>query len=188
MRVQILLFSAAFAVAATAVQAQVVITLGSGLAHDCFIEAKTGMNPRHGVAVCNAAIERDVLSRKDRAGTFDNRGVIHDMLGDTDLAYADFHAAMELEPSLGDSYVNLGSMLIKKRQYQEALDLINKGLDLGMSFTHIGYYDRALAEEMLGRYKEAYYDYKKVLEIEPNFIHATDRLKDFIVTRTPANT
>jgi tetratricopeptide (TPR) repeat protein len=55
-----------------------------------------------------------------------------------------------------------------------------------MSYPHIGYYDRAVAEQMLGRYKEAYYDYKKVLELEPNFVMASERLKDFVVTRAPA--
>jgi tetratricopeptide (TPR) repeat protein len=88
---------------------------------------------------------------------------------------------------LGDPYVNLGAMLIKKGQYAEALVQINKGIDLGMAFPHIGYYDRAVAEQMLGRYKEAYYDYKKVLELEPNFAMASERLKDFTVTRVPAN-
>src|SRR6185437_11216598 len=61
----------------------------------------------------------------------------------------------------------------------------NKGIELGVSFPHIGYYDRAVAYQLLGRYKEAYYDYKKVLEIEPNFTQASDRLKDFVVTRVP---
>jgi len=65
---------------------------------------------------------------------------------------------------------------------------IDKGLALGMSFPHIGYYDRAVAYQLMGRYKEAYYDYKKVLEIEPTFAAASERLKDFVVTRTPANT
>ena len=44
-----------------------------------------------------------------------------------------------------------------------------------------------LALELPGRYKEAYYDYKRALEIEPNFGLASERLKDFIVTRTSAN-
>jgi len=78
-------------------------------------------------------------------------------------------------------------MLIKQGQHQAALDQINTGINLGMSLPHIGYYDRAVAEQMLGRYKEAYYDYKKVLELEPNFIMASERLKDFVVTRVPAN-
>jgi len=79
-------------------------------------------------------------------------------------------------------------MLIKQGQHQAALDQINKGIELGMAYPHIGYYDRAVAEQMLGRFKEAYFDYKKVLELEPNFIMASERLKDFVVTKVPAKT
>jgi len=187
MRVSSLLFASllgAFAAGASA-QAQTVITIGSGLAHDCFVHAKTGEQLRQGVGVCNGALDHDLLARKDRAGTYDNRGVILDMLGRTEEAAADFNAAIALDPSLGDPYVNLGAMLIKKGQHEEALTHINKGIDLGMAFAHIGYYDRAVAEQMLGRFKEAYYDYKKALELEPNFKMASERLKDFTVTRTP---
>ena len=186
MRVQALFLGASLALAATTAQAQVVMTVGAGLAYDCFVHAKTGTHAREGVGICNAALDREALNRKDRAGTFDNRGVILDMLGRTEEAAADFNMAISLDPSLGDPYVNLGAMLIKKGQHEEALAQINKGIDLGMAFSHIGYYDRAVAEQMLGRFKEAYYDYKKVLEIEPSFKMASERLKDFTVTRTPA--
>ncbi len=167
-------------------QAQVVITVGTGQAHQCFIYAKSGTNLRQGEQTCTGALEHDVLSKKDRAGTYDNRGVILDMLGHTQQAADDFNMSISLDPTLGDPYVNLGAMLIKKGQHEQALVQINKGLDLGMAFPHIGYYDRAVAEQMLGRYKEAYYDYKKVLELEPNFAMASERLKDFTVIRVPA--
>lgn len=167
-------------------KAQVVISVGSGQAHECFLHAKSGANLDEGVTVCTAALEHDVLAKKDRAGTYDNRGVLHDMLGHTEQAREDFNASIALDPTLGDPYVNLGAMLIKQGQHQEALVQINKGLDLGMAYPHIGYYDRAVAEQMLGRFKEAYYDYKKVLELEPNFAMASERLKDFVVTRVPA--
>ncbi|HYJ35665.1 MAG TPA: tetratricopeptide repeat protein [Rhizomicrobium sp.] len=167
--------------------AQTVITVGSGRAHDCFLRAKSGMAPRESVELCSAALQVEPLSKKDRAGTLDNRGVILDVLGRSNEAAKDFHDAIALNPDLGDAYVNLGSMLIKQGQHQAALDQINTGINLGMSFPHIGYYDRAVAEQMLGRYKEAYYDYKKALELEPNFVMASERLKDFVVTRVPAN-
>ena len=186
MRVQALFLGAALAFAATAAQAQVVMTVGAGLSYDCFVHAKTGINPREGVATCNAALDHDALTRKDRAGTFDNRGVILDLLGRTEEAAADFNKSIALDPNLGDPYVNLGAMLIKKGQHEEALGQINKGLGLGMAYVYIGYYNRAVAEQMLGRFKEAYYDYKKALEIEPSFKMAGERLKDFTVTRTPA--
>ena len=188
MKVRFLLLAAGLLTAAAlaSAQAQVVITLGSGLAHDCFLHAKSGADLQDGVRVCNLALDHDPLSKKDRAGTFDNRGVLLDLLGRTAEAADDFNAAIALDPTLGDPYVNLGAMLIKKGQHQEALVQINRGIELGMAFPHIGYYDRAVAEQMLGQFKEAYYDYKKVLELEPNFAMASERLKDFVVTRVPA--
>ena len=165
---------------------QSVVTRGVGLAHDCYIYAKIGRDARDGIDTCSLALRDEPLSRKDTAATYDNRGVMLDLRGQTEQAEADFHHAIELEPSLGDAYVNLGSMLIKKRQLAEAVNNISKGLDLGMSFPHIGYYDRALAEELSGRYLEAYHDYKKVLELEPHYSQAEERLKDFTVIRKPA--
>ncbi len=167
-------------------QAQTIVSMGKGYAHDCFTYAKAGTDAYDGVEVCNQAIAHEPLSVKDRAATFDNRGVLLDLLGRTEKAAADFRQAMALDASLGDPYVNLGSMLIKEKNYDEALNQINKGIELGVSFPQYGYYDRAVAYQLLGRYKEAYYDYKKVLEIDPSFAQASERLKDFIVTRVPA--
>jgi tetratricopeptide (TPR) repeat protein len=177
---------AAAVLVAGAAQAQTVITVGSGQAHECFVHAKTGLQLREGAVVCTAALEHDALAKKDRAGTYDNRGVILDQLGRTAEAADDFNQAIALDPTLGDPYVNLGAMLIKQGQNQQALEQINKGLELGMGFPHIGYYDRAVAEQMLGRYREAYFDYKKTLELEPDFAMASERLKDFVVTTVPA--
>jgi tetratricopeptide (TPR) repeat protein len=177
---------AAAALTSKAATAQTIVSMGKGYAHDCFTYAKAGVDPYDGVEVCNQAIEREALSVKDRAATFDNRGVMLDQLGRVDKAADDFRQAMALDPSLGDPHINLGSILIKEKRYDDALISINKGIELGVSFPHIGYYDRAVAYQLMGKFKEAYYDYKKVLEIEPNFAQASERLKDFTVTRTPA--
>src|ERR1044072_3034053 len=108
-------------VAAVPARAQVIVTLGTGQAHDCFLHAKAGVNLQAGVRTCTGALERDVLNRHDRAGTFDNRGVLLDMLGRTQEAADDFNASIALDPTLGDPYVNLGAMLIKKGQHEDAL-------------------------------------------------------------------
>lgn len=177
---------AAAALTPKAAYAQTIVSMGKGYAHDCFTYAKAGVDPYDGIEVCNQAIDRESLTVKDRAATYDNRGVMLDQLGRTEKAAEDFRQAMALDPSLGDPHINLGSVLIKEKRYDDALVSINKGIDLGVSFPHIGYYDRAVAYQLMGKYKEAYYDYKKVLEIEPNFTQASERLKDFVVTRTPA--
>lgn len=173
-------------IAATPAFSQSIVTRGTGLAHDCFVYAKIGRDPRDGVDTCNRALLEEALITKDKAATYDNRGVMLDQLGRTQAAEDDFNKAVELQPDLGDAYINLGSMLIKRRQLADALDKINKGIALGMGFPHIGYYDRALAEELSGRYLEAYHDYQRVLELEPHYAAAEERLKDFTVTRGPA--
>ena len=185
MKVRFFLMFAAV-IAAGPAMSQSVVTRGVGLAHDCYIYAKIGRDARDGVETCNQAFREESLSRKDKAATYDNRGVMLDVLGRPEAAEADFNKAIELNPDLGDAYVNVGSMLIKKRQLDEALVKINKGIELGMGFPHIGYYDRALAEELSGRFLEAYHDYQKVLELEPHYTAAEERLKDFTVIRKPA--
>ncbi|OJT97344.1 MAG: hypothetical protein BGN82_05495 [Alphaproteobacteria bacterium 65-7] len=165
---------------------QTIVSRGVGLAHDCFIYAKAGNQPRDGITVCNEALKREMLSVKDRAATHDNRGVMLNALGQMDNASWDFNESIRLDPSLGDPHVNLGVVLIRKGRHQEALDSINRGLALGMSFPHIGYFDRGVAYEMMGQFREAYYDYKKVLELDPNYAPAIERLKYFTVTRAPA--
>jgi tetratricopeptide (TPR) repeat protein len=186
MKVQALLFAAAMALALpTAAPAQIIVSTSNGLAHNCFLAAKAGIKPREGVQLCDTALRRDPLNIRDRAATYGNRGVLLNIANEVDKAEADFKAAIRLDPALGDPYVNLGSMLIRKKQFHEAIAQIDKGLELGMSFPAIGHYDRALAWDFLGRYKEAYLDYQKALEYDPSFKLASDRLKDFIVTRTP---
>lgn len=181
------MFGIGLLLATTTAQAQVTVTVGTGLAHDCFLHAKSGVNLQEGVRTCQGALEHEALERRDRAATYDNRGIILDLQGRTQAAADDFNNAIALDPTLGDPYVNLGAMLIKNGQHEEALNQINKGLALGMSFPHIGYYNRAVAAQLLGRYKEAYYDYQKALELEPDFAAARERLKDFVVTRVPAS-
>jgi tetratricopeptide (TPR) repeat protein len=188
MRRSVLLLGAAFLAAAIpgAAQAQTIVSMGKGLAHDCFVYAKAGVDPYDGVEICNQSLTNEALTVKDRAATYDNRGVMLDQLGRLEKAADDFQHAMALDPGLGDPHINLGSVMIKQKRYDEALESINKGIELGVSFPHIGYYDRAVAYQLLGRFKEAYFDYKKVLELEPNFTQASERLKDFVVTRVPA--
>jgi tetratricopeptide (TPR) repeat protein len=166
-------------------QAQIVVSTGGTSGQDCYVHARFGFDPADGAKACTLALGQ-ALSPDDRAATYDNRGIILNREGFSEQAAADFRAAIALRPDLGDPYINVGAILIKQRAYEEALVQINKGMQLGASFPHIGYYDRALTLELLGRYKEAYFDYKKALELEPNFSLASERLKDFTVTTAPA--
>jgi len=153
------------------------------MAHDCFIAAKSGVNLRAGIAVCNMALAEEMLSARARAGTYINRAVMKSALGQTDDAMTDYNSGLSLDPELGDGYVDRGAALITLKRYDEAIADINKGIALGQSYEHVGYYNRGVAEFFLGQVSQSYYDFKKASEIAPEFTPAREQLKNFVVTR-----
>jgi tetratricopeptide (TPR) repeat protein len=163
-----------------------VTVVGSRLAHDCFLTAKARNDPIGGIATCDEALAEEPLDTQQRAGTYVNRAVMKVALGRVADAMRDYDQALAIMPDLGDGYVDRGAALIGLKRYDEAMADINKGIALGLSFEHVGYYNRAVAEYYMGRITESYYDYKKALEIAPDFQPAADQLKNFVVTRVPA--
>jgi hypothetical protein len=114
MRRSVLLLGAVLLAAAIpkAVHAQTIVSMGKGWAHDCFVYAKAGVDPYDGVEVCNLSIANEALTVKDRAATYDNRGVMLDQLCRLYKAADVFQRSLALDPKLGDPHVNLGSVLI----------------------------------------------------------------------------
>ena len=66
-------------------------------------------------------------------------------------------------------------------RYKEALGDLNKGIDMGAREPQIAYYDRAIVNEALGNIRDAYEDYKKAVEIQPDFTLAIHELERFRV-------
>jgi len=167
----------------SAASAQILVSIGNSRARSCYLGAKNGFASDDLIKLCTSSLEEENLSPKDRAATYDNRGILENRLGRLDQALASFKAAITIDASLGDAHVNRGTVLIRQKKYEDALAEIDKGIALGMAFLHIGYYNRAVAEELLGHYRDAYDDYTHTLEIEPGFAAARERLKFFRVIR-----
>ncbi len=162
-------------------------SVGKGKARDCFLAAFTHAPPQMGIAICDKALAEETLDNWDRASTLVNRGALKFAGGQNTEAMADFDAAVKIAPDHGDAYVNRGVLLLALNRYDEALAEINKGMGMTLSHPDLGFYDRALAEDLMGRYQEAYNDYKHALELEPDLTKASERLKQFIVTTTPGS-
>ena len=178
--------AAALLVGLSAPAHALVAVIGSGLAHDCFVMAKAGTDPRGTIATCTMALQEEALDTHARAGTHVNRGVMEVALGRIDEAMADYDEALTLNPDLGDAYVDRGAALIFLKRYDEAMADINKGIGLGQTYEHVGYYNRGVAEYFQGKISESYYDFKKALEIAPEFTQAREQLKNFVVTKVRA--
>jgi lipoprotein NlpI len=166
----------------------VVMVLGNELAHDCFLIAKAGTEPVVGIATCSSALENQALSPHDRAGTFVNRGAIKMSLGRVDDAMNDYNTGISIMPTLADAFVDRAGAFIMQKHFDEAMTDVNHGIDLGPTYPFVGYYNRAVAEQLSGKFQEAYYDYQKTLELEPKFAPAAEHLKDFVVTKKPVAT
>lgn len=149
---------------------QSVSKFGTTAAQECYYAAKQKRVLREGIAVCDQALDEGVMSTRDRAATFVNRGILKMASHDNDGALSDYNAAIRVLPDLGDAYVNRGLYYMYVGHQDElAIDEINKGLALGTSDESTAYYGRALAYEALDRITEAYYDFKRALELKPGW-------------------
>jgi tetratricopeptide (TPR) repeat protein len=167
-------------------QLRVTYSVLNSLAHSCYISAltvvKTGTHlTGDALAGCSAALEQPINVR-DRAATFDNRGILHDVNQDYSAAWDDFNDSIKLDPELGDAWLNRGVALLRMKQRpDDALNDIKHGVALGPSLPEVGYFDLGVAEQSLGHIPEAYAAYKKALAADPNFAPAADALKNFRV-------
>ena len=175
---------AALAAMSLAGQSQAATTvLGNGLAGFCSQAAKAGDDDQPSLEVCTLALETEAMSRRDRAGTYVNRGVIKMRRQDYADAHADFNTAIRLQPDMGEAYINRGGALVGQKRYMEALLDIDKGLTLNPEEPEKAYYNRGLANEGLDDVKAAYFDYLRALELAPQWEIPQRELRRFSVVR-----
>jgi tetratricopeptide (TPR) repeat protein len=168
-------------------QAQGAITvLGVSLAHNCYQAAEFGGDPTQGISTCTYALDATMSSR-DRAATYINRGILKSRAEDPTGALEDYNHGLSLNDGLGEGYVDRGATLIVLKRYQDALNDINKGIGIGAKRPEIAYYDRAIVDEALGDVRGAYLDYRKAVELSPDFPLASEQLARFRVVHKTTN-
>ena len=165
-----------------------VTVVGDGLAHDCFLMAKAGNDPSRGIATCDEALTESALDAHARAGTYINRAVMKVALGRVDDAMGDYNEGIAIKPDLGDGYVDRGAALIQLKRYDDAMAGHQQGDRVGPLLRACGVLRSRGGRVLHGAASPSgpYYDYKKALEIEPDFQPAAEQLKIFVVTRVPA--
>lgn len=156
--------------------------LGGGMADSCSRAAIEGREDRAALDSCSAALESQPLVRRDRAGTLVNRGVIHLRRKAYADAGRDFDAALQIEPTFGEAFVNRGAAFIAQRRYREGVAEIDRGLALGPDEPEKAYFNRALANEGLDDMKAAWMDYQKALELRPDWEAPRRELTRFTVS------
>lgn len=156
--------------------------IGPGPAKACFEAADSGRADLPALLDCDAAISSQELTARDRAATVVNRGVIYLLRRDVAHALEDFDLAISWRPDLGEAYVNRGAALILRGDFEGAIVSIDKGLELGAEDPHEAYFNRAIAHEKLDDMRAAYADYRRALELKPDWALPQQELARFTVT------
>ena len=146
--------------------------------------SRLGLPP---LEICNRAVNGYDGSGENVAESYNNRGVILFVQGDRAAALADFDHAIREQASMAQAHVNRGYTLNALERWAEAIPALTRGLELGVSLAADelarAHFNRAVAHEESGMVREAYADYLKATELEPEWEDPRVELGRFQVLR-----
>ena len=173
----------AAALAALSVPAIASVTIvGNSSARLCYEAADSPLTPTVAdLRTCDQAFTEDALSRRDTVATHVNRGILRLRRGHVDEAIADFDQAIALDPRQPEAYLNKGAALIRLNNPAEALGLFTVALEYNTRRPEIAHFGRAIANETLGNVREAYRDYRRASELDPDWQDPRTELARFRV-------
>ena len=130
-------------------------------------------------SVCEKALAQPLLSRKDKAATLANMGIVNLRLGKLDEALDHLEQARQLDPANGDIAISLGATLIRLERAGDAIRLLSEMDRISPDNIHLAYYNRALAHWALEDAESAYRDFRASAAIKPGFRPAETALSHF---------
>lgn len=161
-----------------------VAVLGQGYARGCFEAAATRQPEREALRLCDNALKNEALAADQRVATMVNRGIIKMRARDLAAAIADFDAAITASPEGAEAYINKGIALIRGgNRDAEAVENLSQGIARGPLRPEIAFYNRAIANESLGRVREAYEDYSRAAQLAPDWADPAEQLQRFQTVR-----
>ncbi len=117
-------------------------------------------------------------STQDAAACFE-RGLLLEEQDDPEGARTAYQSALDLDPTLGDAYINLGRLFHEAGASVEAARLYHHALDCEPS-DPIAHYNLALALEDEQRSAAALAHYQRALELDPDFADAHFNLSQLL--------
>lgn len=147
--------------------------IGTSESVKCFETADAGIpDPRP----CDRALAEEDLLVRDRVATLVNRGIIYNLASKYDRAIADFEAALAIDVSTAEAYLNRGNSRFYQGRLNDAVTDYSRAIDLKIDRLAIAHYDRAIAFASLGKFAEAKADLEAALAIDPDFQLASEKL------------
>jgi tetratricopeptide (TPR) repeat protein len=160
-----------------------VISVGGPLSQNCYESALAASGRTVAIDTCTRALNEEGLLAPDRAATYVNRGILQMSAGRGNAADADFDQALAINANLSDAYLNKGFLRIRQGKGQEALPLLQKGIDTGARRQALAYFARGVAYEQSGDYRSAYNDLVRARQMEPSWNLPAEWLAHYQVSR-----
>jgi tetratricopeptide (TPR) repeat protein len=158
-----------------------VLSVGGPLSKNCYEFALSGDTSDTGINSCTRALTEEALVGRDRAGTFVNRGILLMLRGHDTAADADFDAAMRIDQSLPDAWLNKGFLRLRRGDGRSALPLLQSGIDRGARRQALAIFARGVAYEQMGEFSSAYADLRRAHELEPSWSMPSEYLANYRV-------
>lgn len=160
-----------------------VLTVGGPLSNLCYKSALARDDRASASEGCTRALNEEGLLASDRAATYVNRGILSMIRGHGNDADADFNAALALDQDLADAWLNKGFLRLREGKGEEALPMLQKGIDHGAKRQALAIFARGVAYEQMGRYDRAYVDLRRARELEPAWALPGEWLAHYQVNR-----
>lgn len=170
-----------------------VLTFGSSYAEECNVLAtyrpdseeasgitgsRIGLTP---VEICTKAIAEENLVGTNLASTYNNRGVLLFAVGAHAEALQDFDRALAITSDIPDIHFNRGLALIPLQRWADSIPSFDRAIELQAASLDRAYYNRAIAHEETGNLRQAYLDYLKASELNPEWEEPKLELQRFSV-------
>ena len=179
-----LIFTAGVATLAITGSANAAVrSLGGPLSQNCYQAALSHDVRSFAIEGCTRAINEEGLLDADLAATYVNRGILQMTAGRLSSADSDFDHALAINASLSDGWLNKGFLRIREGKGQEALPLVQRGIDNGARRQALAYFARGVAYEQTGDFRSAYNDLTKARQMEPKWALPKEWLAHYQVGR-----
>jgi tetratricopeptide (TPR) repeat protein len=160
-----------------------VMTVGGGYAESCDAAAESRYVTKQNLDECNLALSEEAMPVQDRIATLVNRGILYLRRNDVNLAEADFDAALKINPSEAEAWLNKAIVHARFGNSVDALPHITKAFETGTRKPALAYFVRAMAYEDSGNLRAAYADLQRAHQLDPNWSEPTIELKRFKVSQ-----
>ena len=154
---------------------------GGSYARNCYMASTLAIQLNSAsdadIEECDQALLHGRLTRKDLLATYVNRGILFGAMEDYQRALKDYRTAIDLGPETGEVYVNLGNLYLLSKKYDVAIEQYTTAIELTLTKNHIAHFNRAMAYENNKEFANAEADYRRAIELSPEWVLPQLRLE-----------